>query len=113
MDGASVQLANEGGQIGGMGRCRIGLPCVRPGGGTMIAVGVGNEAVLLRYGLALRLPEAKVGEGAMHKHDWRARTFVEVGEIDAIHTELTRLWGFSGPGLQGKGTTEQNDDCQP
>ena len=34
-------------------------------------------------------------------------------EIDAIHTELTRLWGFSGPGLQGKGTTEQNDDCQP
>src|SRR6266446_7558271 len=106
MDGASVQLANEGGQIGGMGRCRIVLPCVRPGSGAVIAVRIGNEAVLLRNGLALRLPEAEVGEGAVHKHDGRARPFVEVGEIDAIHTELTRLWGFSGPGLQGEGTTE-------
>src|SRR5215472_12010093 len=107
MGGANVQRANEGGQVGGMGRCRIGLPCVRPGGGAMIAVRVGNEAVLLCNGLALWLPEAEVGEGTVHKHDWRARTFVEVGEIDAIHTELTRLWGFSGPRWHGEGTTEQ------
>src|SRR6266446_4881497 len=113
MDWASVQLANEGGQIGGMGRCRIVLPCVRPGGGAVITVRVGNEAVLLRNGLALRLPEAEVGEGAVHKHDGSARTVVEVGEIDAIHTELTRLQGFSGPRLHGEVTTEHNDDCQP
>src|SRR6185436_8976456 len=80
--------------------------CVRPGGGAMIAVSVGNEAVLLRNGLALWLPGAEVREGTVHKHDGRACPLVEVGKIDAIHTELTRLRGFSGPNWHGEGTAK-------
>jgi hypothetical protein len=112
MDGLGVELTKKGGQIGSMGRCRIVLPVVGPCGGAMIAIRVGNEAVLLRYGLALWFPEAEVGEGAVHKHDGSPCPLVKLGEIDAIDTELTRLRGVSGPGWHSEGTTEPYDNCQ-
>jgi len=113
MDRASVQLANEVGQIGGVGRRSVVLAIVGPWVHTMVAAIVSNEAVLLRNRLTLWLPEAEVEEGAVHKHDRSASPLVEVEEIDAIHMQVPRLRGFSGPRLEGEATAEHDEDRQP
>jgi hypothetical protein len=50
----------------------------------MIALIGGAEAVLLGYGLALRLPDAEIREGPGDKDDGRSGALFAVGELDAV-----------------------------
>jgi hypothetical protein len=54
----------------------------------MIALIVGDEAVLLGYGLALRLPDAEIREGPGDKDDGRPGTLFAVGELNAVHPQV-------------------------
>jgi hypothetical protein len=75
----------------------------------MIALIVGAEAVLLGYGLALRLPDAEIREGPGDKDDGRSGALFAVGELDAVHPQVPQRRGVIGPRLPGEATTEHRE----
>jgi hypothetical protein len=74
----------------------------------MIALIVGDEAVLLGYGLALRLPNAEIGEGPGNKDDGRPGALFAVGELDAVHPQVPQRRGVIGACLPGEAPTEDH-----
>jgi hypothetical protein len=75
----------------------------------MIALIVGAEAVLLGYGLALRLPDAEIREGPGDKDDGRSGALFAVGELEAVHPQVPQRRGVIGPRLPGEATTEHHE----
>src|SRR5919108_1961701 len=55
----------------------------------MVAQRVGDEAVLRGDGLALRLPVAEVHPRPVHEDHGRTSALVDVGQVNAVHPELT------------------------
>jgi hypothetical protein len=92
-----------------MGHQRIVLPVVRPRRSAKIALREGEEAVLSRHGLALRLPVAEIGHRPVHKDDGRAGALVNVGQLHAVHLEVTRRRRVIGSRRPGETTTEHHD----
>jgi hypothetical protein len=74
----------------------------------MIAPIVGDEAVLLGYGLALRPPVAEIIEGPVDKDDGRPGALFAVGKLDAVHPQVPQRRGVIGPRLPGEATTEDH-----
>ena len=74
----------------------------------MIALIVGDEAVLLGYGLALRLPDAEIREGPVDKDDGPPGALFAVGELDAVHPQVPQQRGVIGPRLPGEATPEHH-----
>src|SRR5215831_4316484 len=73
-----VQPANEGRQVGEMGRGRVVLPVVRPWGRAVVAEIVGYEAVFGGDGLSLGFPVPKVHPSTVYKDNRRARSLIDV-----------------------------------
>ena len=76
----------------------------------MVAVIVGDKAVLPGNDLALRLPEAQVNPGPMHEDDWSACALFDVGQIDAVDPDLTRLGWCFGERRHGEATADHNEE---
>src|SRR5207244_1535361 len=88
--------------------------------GIVIAPAVGDDAVILRKGLDLRLPHAVVIQSSMHKNNGDAFAAFEIVQLNAVDSHslkpavlclsgLIRLRKYQG----GKSHPEQNNDGCP
>ena len=91
MHRANVQPANERGKVGRMSSGRVLLSIIGPRRRAVIAVGVGDETMLPGDRLSLGFPEAEVGDSTVHEDHRSACALFDVGQIDAVHTQVTRL----------------------
>jgi hypothetical protein len=89
--GASTQLPNEGGEIGGVGRHRELGPVVRPQACAEVALGRRDEPIPLGYRFALAFPDAVIARGTVDEDHRYAVPLVQIGKIDAIHPHVLDL----------------------